>query len=214
MILSQRFDWQSVSCDVTVGIDTETWTCPASIDDAYSALADLADWFGDAGRPWTATMEILWTRLGGEVFAAASNPRWEIEPSTAITLAWSTEAQAALETDSPSDRFGTGHGAMPSNGWGLSGSTTRGSMPGNASAQGTMRPGVPALAMIRPTAVAGFDYDGAELIAALLARTPSPRRCRVLDIDGTWRQYALSGVSRERRKTIWVHTLDLAGDTL
>ncbi len=214
MILSQRFDWPSVTCDVTVGIDTDTWTCPASIDDGYAALADLADWFGDAGRPWTASMSIIWTRLGGEVFAAASNPRWEVVPSTSTTFLWSTEAQAALEPDSSTDRFGTGHGALPCNGWGLDGGTTRVGLPGMASAQGTMRPGVPVLAAIKPSAVAGFDYDGTELIAGFLARTPSPRRCWVLDIDGVWRQYALANVGRERRKTIWIHTLELAGDAL
>lgn len=214
MILSQRYNWATVSCDVTVGINSETWTCPGGIDDAYAALADFADWYGDAGRPWTASVTVAWSRLGGEEFAGLSNLRWLMQFSSTTVLSWSSEAMLALEPDDVDEREGTGAGAQPCNGWGLDGSTTRISLSGTAAAQGAVRLGVPVLAAVRPSAVGGFDYAGTELLARILALSPSPRRCWVLDIDGMWRHYALGSVSRERRGTIWIHTLDLAGDAL
>lgn len=214
MILSQRHIWPGVTCGVTVGINAETWTCPGGIDDAYAALADFVDWYGDAGRPWTASATLELSRVGGETFAGSSAIRWQLSFSDVTALSWSSDALDALQPDDAAAALGIASGAWPCNGWGLDGATTRTSLSGTAAAQGAVRPGIPALAPVRPTAVGGLDYAGTELLAQYLALSPSPRRCWVLGIDGTWRHYALGGVSRERRKTIWVHTLDLAGDAL
>lgn len=214
MILSQRHIWAGVSCDVVVGINSETWSCPSGIDDAYAALVDFCDWYGDAGRPWTASATVAWARAGGEQFGGSSAIEWQLSFSTSTGLTWSSDAETALQTDDPAAATGIASGVLPCNGWGLDGATTRDGLSGTAAAQGAVRPGVPVLAMVRPTAVGGLDYAGTELLAQYMALTPSPRRCWVPGIDGVWRQYALGGVSRDRRKTIWIHTLDLAGDAL
>jgi len=201
-------DWGAVTCLVDDGIGSDTWTNPGTTN-GCAALLDFVDWYSDPSRPWTDTAAIVWSQTDG---SAAVD--WELATGIVVTYAWSTDAQAALGCGATDDA-GTMPGSIqPDGGWGMSAPLLRRGLQGRGGAQGTMRPGLAHWGPVRPVCEGLFDFSGALLLQEVLARSANPRRCWVQDTGGTWRQYALGQVSRERRSTLWAVTLELAGDAL
>lgn len=201
-------DWGAVTCLVTVGIDSDTWANPGTTN-GCAALLDFVDWYSDPGRPWTDAVSIVWLQVDGD-----ARVRWELEAGLSLTYAWSSDAQAALGCGA-SDGDGIMPGSIqPSGGWGMSAPLLRRGLQGRSGAQGAIRPGLAHWGPVRPVCEGLFDFSGALLLQEVLAQSANPRRCWVQDTGGTWRQYTLGAVTRERRSILWAVTLELAGDAL
>lgn len=225
MMLSLEFDparlgltetWAAAEVDVTVGMDTETFSLPAGITDAYSAYTALAAWVSDGARPWAPlAAEVTWTdstsgngvpcvQFGlSAVDSLARNADW-------LALADSVEVAAATTI-------------RPELGFTLQEWLPQGPR-GDGTAKGATRDTVPTFGDYRWTAEAVMSRTTLDGLTALLYAATSPRRGWVLqqstgptgpDQWGTWRQCAIGEVTVDRAgPRLWRVSMQLGGAAL
>lgn len=208
--------WAAASVDVTVGLDTETFSLPAGITDAYSAYAALVEWINDGARPWALLdAELTWTNgtsgtnIGCVQFGVtgvdtlAKNADWS-------GLADSSEVAATTTI-------------RPELGWTLQEWVPRG-LRGDGTAKGATRDSVPVWGDLRWTAEAVMSRATLDAFTALLYAATSPRRGWVLqqsagpagpDQWGIWRQAAIGNVTVSRQGALLYRVaMELSGAAL
>lgn len=211
--------WAAASVDVTVGLDTETFSLPAGITDAYSAYAALVEWMADPARLWAPmSVELTWTSESSD----NGIPVVQFWPSNINELDdFSPNADWRALTQGVDNPVAVT--IRPELGWTLQEWVPRG-LRGDGTAKGATRDSVPVWGDLRWTAEAVMTRATLDAFTALLYAATSPRRGWVLQqstgpsgIDqwGIWRQAAIGAVtvSREGARLYRV-AMELSGAAL
>ncbi len=201
------------SVDVTVGVNTETYTNLAADRDAVTAVTALVAWANDAGRAWSGSRTFSWdwsrhSDSGGALLVLACSGTFSLSAGAATNLGLPA-AVGVVGVVGTAPALGT---------WApVSRVSVRGNLrvlaAGDGCGDGAVRPGVPGTAAKNPQVSAiGTAIDAARL-AAILATASNPRRCLVYQLHkATWLTRALGDISRSSAGPMhYAFELTLAG---
>lgn len=201
------------SCDVTVGINTDSYA-GGSATDLVTALAALVAWLEGAGRPWfgAATWSAAWVRdsaTGGAAIELTCSATFEV---TNISVA------------NPLGLYAAGAPALTMTGTAAQGTWWPKSDvaihdhhqefgEGEACGNGAVRPGVPGTALYRPRVTAIGTAVDAGRISYLTTVASSPRQVKIYHhVAAAWRTYALGDIERrEATTTLYAFSLKVLG---
>lgn len=209
LALETRDDWSTVGADVTVGVDTETWTLSAGIRDAYGAAMDLVAWYNDGARAWSDTMTM--TPTDGFATTAVNGTRLQgwLPVFTAPLLDTITGTAAFDALLQGELAVGT---SWPKGDWDLQLWERRGAG-GDACALGAARAAVTGTGFRQMTLRATLTLGDLEQLQIILAAARNPRRGWVLQQSrGIWRQVELGPVRiQDAALAIWTAEIEAAG---
>lgn len=198
MLAIETTDTWTFSVDMTVGVNTETFTGAAADRDAYAATVAFVAWANAAGRAWTGTRTFSWTWVrqsstGGAILVlSATGGTFTITAGAAARLGLpaSVGATIVIGTTAATGTWAPVSTIAISRNLRVLGK-------GDACGDGAVRPGVPGLAGSRPSLAAIGTATDAARVAAVLADASNPRRATGYQRHtDSWLEVALGRASR------------------
>lgn len=233
--LQTRDDWAAAQVTITVGGLPDTWTCPATANSARQAIDDLAAWANDFARPWggIALFSWNWARNpddGGALLSLTnSGGVFDYQPNLAAELLLGLQTSLGRVTVTGTSSAAGTWAPAPDGYLPLRGGTEWLRGDGQASAVGTVRPGVPGLAAWWARCQVVVEARDLARLTDVLQWASHPRRVwlRLSNVtrasesvvppgDTTgWRLLALGQVQRSAQGvSLWSVGLDVQGEAV